>query len=140
VVRELQSEARASETVASGQGGTALVRGLRERVTEQERTIEELGELIQGLEGRLEGLETAEPQAPVYRGPAVPRLERYVVPARRGLEAKVRTGWSAERLVRELGEPAQVTGLSSGGAIWTYADGRSVTVDEKGRVVSSMGF
>jgi hypothetical protein len=53
---------------------------------------------------------------------------------------RVDRGWTAERLIRTLGEPAQVTGGPPGPTTWSYPQGRAVTLDERGRVVSAVGF
>lgn len=140
IVRDLRQEGAA---VGSGGGASELaVTGLRERVAIQSETIRTLEDELAEVNGRLQDLEArpipAEPAEPSIEG--VPRVERWVVPARRGLsDARPRTGWSIERVVREIGPPLEVSELGRDRALWVYEGGRALTV-VRGRVVSSSGF
>ena len=94
------------------------------------------------MNGRLQELEqrpvVQEPVEPAL--PGVPQIEEYVVPSRRGFaEAHPRTGWSVDRLVRELGSPLEVQVQSRDVALWIYGPRQSVTV-KRGRVRSVTGF
>ena len=139
IVRELEEE-----EAATGQGGGAssmAVAGLKERVAIQAHTIQTLEDELARLSDRLEDLETrpvAEPEPQVAED--LPGVEPWVVPARRGFtHVQPRTGWSADRLVRELGSPLDVQELSRDTAVWTFGPGQAVTV-KRGRVVSASGF
>lgn len=70
----------------------------------------------------------AAPPASVVYGSTSPSLHR------------VKRGWTAARVRRVFGEPLEVTGVPPGPFVWHYEGGRALTVDERGRVVSSIGF
>ena len=68
-------------------------------------------------------------------------LPSYVVPGQTSPSLhRVGRGWTVERVVRLLGEPLQVTGRPPGPFTWYYDGGRALTVDERGRVLSAVGF
>ncbi len=74
-------------------------------------------------------------------GPAVGGLPSYVVPGSSSPTLhRVRRGWTAERVVRVFGEPLRVSGEAPGPVTWYYDQGRAVTIDRYGRVVSAVGF
>lgn len=141
IVRDLQEEAAVSGTGDGDRASEVAVQGLRERVTMQAHTIQSLEEQLGQLNGRLQELE-ARPVPADGNGfdDDLPAVDPWIVPARRGFaEAKPRTGWSAKRLVREMGSPLEVHAVSEDTAIWLYEGGFSVTV-KRDRVVSTSGF
>jgi hypothetical protein len=72
---------------------------------------------------------------------ATPQLPDYIIPGERPPKLnRVRRGWSADRVLRTLGQPTQVVGTAGGPVTWLYAGGRSVTIDERGRVTAAAGF
>jgi hypothetical protein len=52
----------------------------------------------------------------------------------------VKKGWTAERVLRTFGEPLNTTAATSGQMTWYYSNGRSVTLDARGRVLTTVGF
>jgi len=141
IVNDLREEAATTAT-AGAPASELAVRGLRERVAIQSQTIQALESELGTVRERLGELEQrpAAVEQPAGSLDGVPRVEPWVVPARRGLaEPRPRTGWSIERLVREVGSPLEVLPISRDRALWKYGDVRTVTV-ARGRVVSVSGF
>jgi hypothetical protein len=103
---------------------------LSDRLAAAEERLAEMDERVAAVE--------SEPAAPPAAAPgALSAFEN-----RRGIPdlQRVGRGWTAERLIRTLGEPVQVTGGPPGPTTWSYPQGRAVTLDERGRVVSAVGF
>jgi hypothetical protein len=140
-------EERVGETAALPPGMLPLTDGpvapdqpddlasVRDHVGGLDEQIADLANAVALLEQRLAALETAVASA------AAPQLPGYVVAGERSPTLnRVRRGWSADRVLRTLGEPAQVVGTGAGQATWLYGGGRSVTIDERGRVTAAAGF
>jgi hypothetical protein len=113
----------------------ADVRVLRQQVAD-------LTDQIGTLNGRIEDLErSAASSQPAAAEEAVPQQPSYVVRERRSLSLRhVSRGWTAQQVVEALGEPGNVTGIGTGMTTWYYDNGRAVTLDARGRVVSTSGF
>jgi hypothetical protein len=109
--------------------------GLRDQLAALDGHVAALLDSMASLEQRVTALEGAVASA------SSPQLPTYVVPGqRRATLNRVRRGWSADRVLRTLGEPMQVVGTGAGQATWLYGGGRSVTIDERGRVTAAAGF
>ncbi|HZR80715.1 MAG TPA: hypothetical protein VFD92_06440 [Candidatus Binatia bacterium] len=66
---------------------------------------------------------------------------RFAVPGRDAPPLhRVQSGWTAERVVRVIGEPLEVAGQPPGPFTWYYGGGRAITIDQHGRVASFVGF
>lgn len=136
IVRDLEEEAAATDGGASD----AAVQGLRERVAIQSHTIRTLEEQLAEMQARVDDLEARSPEEPAVIDEAVPVIDPWVVPARRGFSnVQPRTGWSTKRLIRELGSPLEVQALSRDSSLWIYGRDQAVTV-KRGRVISASGF
>lgn len=130
--------------LADGAAGTpgreGGVAALRQALADLEREVAALAEDVGELGDRLEAVEQAL-AGRAEQEADVPRLPPYVVPAFQPPSLnRVRRGWSAERVLRTLGPPERVVRAAGGSSVWDYGDGRSVTVDGRGRVVSAAGF
>lgn len=137
-IAELQAENAGS---GSDLGSSVVVEGLRARVAIQNETIRELREELEGMRARLDALEgDPAPERDLPESIGVPQIEPWVVPSRRGWSVpRPRTGWSVDRLVRELGSPVSLSEVGPDRTLWVYGEGRAVTV-VRGRVVSASGF
>ena len=110
------------------------IAGLVERVAALEDQLAEADERLAYAEGAIAAAGVEPP--PDVRGPP-----SYVVSGElRPSMHRVRRGWRAERVIRLLGEPLRVTGNPPGPFTWYYDEGRAVTVNEHGLVVSAIGF
>lgn len=145
-------ERRLAETMPAAPGLLPLAGGLpprepaepaagwRDALADLEARIDALGEDVGVLDERLAAIEQELAGRP-EREADVPRLPDYVVPAYQPPSLnRVRRGWTAERVLRTLGAPERVVRAAGGGSVWDYGDGRSVTVDGRGRVVAVAGF
>jgi hypothetical protein len=144
-------EERAVESAALPAGLLPLTDGpaALERPDELAALQEQLATLAAHLLELLDGMSLLEARiAALEQGAAaagssapIPRLPSYVIPgARSPTLSRVRRGWSADRVLRTVGEPSQVVSRGEGAAVWHYEGGRSVTVDERGRVTAATGF
>jgi hypothetical protein len=137
-IAELEAEADGS---GSASESSVAVEGLRARVAIQNQTIRELREELEDMRARLDAIDAAPAVEGEVASPVeVPEIGSWVVPSRRGWSApRPRTGWSVERLVRELGSPLSLSEVGPDRALWVYGEGKAVTV-VRGRVVSASGF
>jgi hypothetical protein len=112
------------------------VASLRDQLAAIDANLSNLAASVAALEERVAVLEgTAQGAA------AVPHLPDYVIPGQQPPTLhRVSRGWSADRVLRTLGEPIQVVGTGAGPVTWVYGEGRSVTIDERGRVTAAAGF
>lgn len=142
-------EDRAEQSAALPPGLLPLTDGpvVTQRPDQVATLHEELGAIDERLSALLEGLAHLEQriaaleQAGRVAAAPPPTLPGYVVAgSRRPTLNRVRRGWSADRVLRTVGEPQQVVSRGEGAAIWHYEGGRSVTVDERGRVTAASGF
>lgn len=143
-------EDRAGQSAALPPGLLPLTDGpvVTQRPDEVATLHEELGAIDERLAALLDGLSHLEQRIAVLEQAAQvaaaappPTVPSYVVSgSRRPTLNRVRRGWSADRVLRTVGEPQQVVSRGEGAAIWHYGGGRSVTVDERGRVTAASGF
>jgi len=87
--------------------------------------------LEQSQGGRVAGVQEA----------PLPEIHDYVVSGDDSNRVqRITRGWSSERVLRALGAPVNTTTEANGYMTWYYGNGRAVTLDSRGRVVSSIGF
>lgn len=98
------------------------------------RLLDLLDEMA-ALEDRIAALEQI-----MGGGVAAPPLPSDIPGSRSPTLSRVRRGWSVDRVLRTVGEPQHIVSRGRGAAVWHYDGGRSVTVDERGRVTSAIGF
>jgi hypothetical protein len=132
--------ARADSTPAQASQSDELVqeiRALRDQVSG-------LSDQLADLDARLANVEQIEEQQVAANAPAQPNIPgppSYVVSGQRPLSlSRINKGWTADRVLRAMGEPTGVTGGVTGVTTWYYSGGRAVTLDANGRVVSTAGF
>ena len=128
----------------------AEVAALKDQVALLEQGILELNQRLSTLESNRGGAGPAGAQAggvgdggyAANTGSGVlPSLPAYIVPETTSSRLRrVKRGWTANQVLKVLGKPAEVVSTNRGISTWNYGLGRSVTIDERGRVVSSIGF
>jgi len=113
------------------------IRALRDQVSL-------LTDQLADLDGRVANVEQIEQQqlaANAPQQPNIPAPPAFVVSGQRSLSlTRIAKGWTADRVLRAMGEPTGVTGGVTGVTTWYYGGGRAVTLDANGRVVSTAGF
>jgi hypothetical protein len=103
-----------------------------------ESRLDEMDERLMVIEDIAESSGAAAQAEAAARAPGLPS---YIVPGSTSPRMhRVRTGWTAERVLRVMGEPIQVTGNPPGPFTWYFDRGRSCTIDQYGLVVSAVGF
>ena len=125
-----------------GDAATVEARALQQQITRLQEDNANLSATVAALEERLAALEQSGGR--VRQGvdeDALPHLPDYVVSGASATRLQhVKRGWSSERVLRALGAPLNTMTEANGYMTWYYADGRAVTLDPRGRVVSSIGF
>jgi len=122
--------------------GTVEAHALRQEITKLEQANAALSETVAALEERLTVLEQSQGGrfAGVQEAP-LPEIHDYVVSGDNSNRVqRITRGWSSERVLRVLGAPVNTTTEANGYMTWYYSNGRAVTLDSRGRVVSSIGF
>ena len=113
------------------------IRALRDQVSL-------LTDQLADLDSRVANVEQIEQQqlaANAPEQPNIPAPPAFVVSGQRPLSlTRIAKGWTADRVLRAMGEPTGVTGGVTGVTTWYYGGGRAVTLDANGRVVSTAGF
>ena len=139
-------EARGDSLVARLNAGTAdaaavETRSLEQRVEQLQQENASLAALVQELEARLAVLEQTGGRGQGVNDGELPYTPDYVVSGDRSTRLQaVKRGWTSERLLRAVGPPLNTVTEANGYMTWYYANGRAVTLDERGRVASSVGF
>lgn len=144
--RPAAPEPRGDSLVGRLNGGSAdaaavEARSLEQRVEQLQAENANLAALVQELEARLATLEQTGARGQGVNEAELPYKPDYVVAGERSTRLQtVKRGWSSERLLRAVGPPLNTVTEANGYMTWYYANGRAVTLDERGRVASSVGF
>jgi hypothetical protein len=144
--RPAAPEPRGDSLVGRLNGGSAdaaavEARSLEQRVEQLQAENANLAALVQELEARLATLEQTGARGQGVNEAELPYKPDYVVASERSTRLQtVKRGWSSERLLRAVGPPLNTVTEANGYMTWYYANGRAVTLDERGRVASSVGF
>lgn len=144
--RPAAPEPRGDSLVSRLNGGSAdaaavEARSLEQRVEQLQEENAHLAALVQELEARLATLEQTGGRGHGVNEADLPYTPDYVVAGERSTRLQtVKRGWSSERLLRAVGPPLNTVTEANGYMTWYYANGRAVTLDERGRVASSVGF
>jgi hypothetical protein len=127
---------------AGGDAATVEASALRQEIAKLEEQNAALRDAVAALDQRLTALERG--QSARFAGVGavpMPETHDYVVSTDDSNHLqRVTRGWSAERLLRAFGPPLNTVTEANGVMTWYYSNGRAVTLDARGRVVSSIGF
>lgn len=126
----------------AGDAAAVEASSLRQEVAKLEQQNAELRDAVVALDQRLAALEQAQGARLAGTGAAaMPETHDYVVSADDSNRlAHVTRGWNSERVLRVLGAPLNTVTEANGFMVWYYSNGRAITLDARGRVVSSIGF
>jgi len=132
---------RAEEAAAEAQAdilerlATVLdrIEALTERMVETEERVEAV---LASLEDRADELASAQAVAAAVPPPAPEPPPR---PAYERLRS-IKRGMSSEEVQRLLGDPLYVEVNTTGGAVWYYGLGRSISFNDRGRAEGLAGF